>query len=86
MAEKPTFKTGPQPAEASSDDKPKRPKRKELAVVWEKETKDGEKYLNIKVIGQNGDDVWLKAFKNRMKKDGETTKPDFVAFERPENA
>lgn len=79
--DKPQFKTGPQEPSKNA-----RPKRKELAVVWEKETKENEKYLNIKIIGADGQDTWLKAFKNRHKKPDETTKPDFIAFERAEDA
>lgn len=79
---KPSFKPGAQSTTADG----KRPKRKEVAAVWTKATKDGEPYLSIKVITANGDDLWLNAFKNKHKKPEETNKPDYIAFERTENA
>jgi uncharacterized protein (DUF736 family) len=59
----------------------KKPQRKELAVVWEKETTTGEKYLNIKVNLPDGKEMWLKAFKNKLKKEGDITRPEYVAWE-----
>ena len=71
----------PQPAQ-------KRQQRKEVAVVWEKDTVDGEKFLNIKVTLPDGKEMWFRAFKNKFKKAGEDHKPEYVAFENkgPTNA
>jgi hypothetical protein len=79
---KPRFRpNGPEPKATDKKEAPKRPMRKEIAVVWEKETTDGEKYLNIKVTLPDGKEMWLKAFKNKFKKAGENHKPEYVAFE-----
>lgn len=59
----------------------KRAKRKEIAVVWEKQTQQGETYLNIKVTLPDGKEMWMKAFKNKFKKAGEDHKPEYVAFQ-----
>lgn len=74
--QKPSFKPGKSAVDG------KRPKRKEVAAVWTKTTKDGEPYLSIKLITENGDDVWLNAFKNKHKKPEEINKPDYIAFEK----
>lgn len=73
---------------STKEDKPKKQHRKEIAVVWEKETTTGEKYLNIKFTLPDGREMWAKAFKNKFKKPEETHKPEYVAFENkdPTNA
>lgn len=84
-SEKPKFKAGPPPAEDASGTPVKR-KRKEAAAIWYKQTKDGETYLSIKIINENGTDIWLNAFTNRHKKPTEPQKPDYIAFERDKDA
>ena len=64
-----------------------RPKKEEIAVIWERTDKNEESYLSakIKFDDQMLDKVFkerelnFKAFKNKMKK-GKDAKPDFVAF------
>lgn len=77
--QKPNFRAN------NSEQPVKKPGRKELGVVWEKETTTGEKYLNIKVNLPDGKEMWLKAFKNKLKKEGETQKPEYVAWEKKED-
>lgn len=85
--DKPNFRRNtakPEETKASSSPKSepaKRPNRKEIGVVWEKETVDGEKWLSIKVTLPDGREMWMKAFKNKFKKAGENHKPEYVAFE-----
>lgn len=87
--DKPNFKANkPKP---EGNEPVKRPPRKELAVIWEKQTVEGEKYLNVKVIMIDGKEMWLKAFRNKLKKEGDLTRPDYIAYEKvekkePENA
>lgn len=79
---KPRFRpNGPESKETKKTEAPKRTPRKEVGVVWEKETTDGEKYLSIKVTLPDGKEMWMKAFKNKFKKAGENHKPEYVAFE-----
>lgn len=77
--EKPNFKVGP-----ATNSENKQTKRKEVAAVWTKYTQQGEAYFRIKVVNENGDDIWLNAFKNRYKKEEEVNKPDYIAFEKSE--
>ena len=82
---KPNFKANSStPAATETPAEQKKSSRKEQAVVWEKETTTGEKYLNIKVNLPDGREMWLKAFKNKLKKDGDN-RPHYVAWENTEN-
>lgn len=76
MSQKPNFK-----ANGIEGTKKATPRREECAV-WEKETVKGEKYLSIKITLPDGKEMWVKAFKNKMKKPGENHKPEYIGFER----
>ena len=78
--DKPHFVAGPPKSKSAV-----RSKRKEVAVIWKKVGKTGEEYLNIKINVDNGDPIWLNAFLNKQKH-GEESRPDYIAFERDENA
>jgi len=74
MSEKPTF------GRESPDlpEKPK-PKKKELAAIWEKLDKNGNKYISVKIKLKNGEELNFKAFKNPYKQQGDT-KPTYIAY------
>ena len=59
----------------------KLPPRKELAAIWLKETTTGETYLNGKVTLPDGKELWFRAFKNKNKKETDTTRPEYVAWQ-----
>ena len=89
--DKPNFQANKAEKPEATKEPTKRPPRKELAVVWEKSTVEGERYLNIKVNLPDGREMWMKAFRNKLKKAGDFVRPEFIAYERadlkePENA
>jgi hypothetical protein len=84
---KPTFLPNEKDSDSPKENQPEKintipgPKisKKEVAVVWEKFTKDKEKYLSIKVNLPDGSEMWIKAFKNKFAKNPES--PAYIARE-----
>lgn len=80
---KPTF------AEVKAPE-PKAPKPVEKTAVWVKKDRNGGEYLSIKInkvdlkeLDENGT-LYVRAFKVKTKRT--ETSPDFVGFEKAENA
>lgn len=80
--DKPNFKANSSEPTANNT-APKKLNRKEVAAVWYKESAAAGKYLNIKIVLPDGKDLWLKAFKNKFKVEGDT-KPEYVAWAKEE--
>lgn len=56
------------------------PKREdEIAVIWERKDRNGDKYISVKVKVDETKELNFKAFKNKQKKEGDA-KPDYIGY------